>query len=166
MRDIAYQAGISKASLFQYFGTKKKMYIYLYQYAVNLIIKKLPDGTDDLFECIQKITEAKMRILSEYPGMYDFIASSINEDDPEILEDIENMNKKNTVLGMDMLFAKVDFGRFKPGIDISTVNNLLIWISEGLIRSSVGSISAEDIMKELDIYMELLKKTLYREEYL
>ncbi len=166
MMDIAQQAGISKASLFQYFGTKRQMYRYLYQYAVDLIIKKLPEGTDDLFECIEKITEAKMRIVSEYPGMYDFIASSISEGDPEIADDLEKMNKENTNMGMDMLFAKVDFGRFKPGVDMKIVNNLLIWISEGLIRSSVGSISAENIIKELEIYMELLKKTLYREEYL
>ena len=107
-----------------------------------------------------------MRIVSEYPGMYDFIASSISEGDPEIVDDLEEMNKQNTAMGMDMLFSKVDFGRFKPGVDMKIVNNMLIWISEGLIRSSVGSISAENIIKELEIYMELLKKTLYREEYL
>ena len=51
--DIAVAAGISKASVFQYFGSKKNLYLYLVGYACKKIISGMPEGTDDFFECLQ-----------------------------------------------------------------------------------------------------------------
>ena len=54
IRDIAIEAGISKASLFQYFGTKQALYEYLFHYCKDNMTQaydhKLLDSNTDFFE--------------------------------------------------------------------------------------------------------------------
>lgn len=63
--DIAVLAGISKASVFQYFGSKKQLYAYLLTYAGDLIMSSFRqtdfDDKTDLFDRIllSSHTEAK-----------------------------------------------------------------------------------------------------------
>lgn len=166
MADIAERAGISKASLFQYFGTKKSLYLFLYRYGAEEILNRMPKGTEDLFECICAASIVKLEVLAKHPGMFDFMASTMNEESAQIAGDLKELAGERLERGMSALLAKVDWGRFKPEITRETAINAIRWISEGYIRSALGHKDAEAMRNELAGYMELLKKTLYREEYL
>lgn len=164
--DIAEAAGISKASLFQYFGTKKALYLFLYRYAVDEIIGPSPEGSADFFECIRLMSAIKMDVLAKYPGMFDFMASTMDEESPEIAEALKELSGKSIEQGVSVVFAKVDWTRFKPEIDREMAINAITWISEGYLRSVIGYKDANAMRNELAGYMDLLKKAFYREECL
>ena len=166
MADIAYAAGISKASLFHYFGNKKSLYLFLYQYAMDEILSKSLEGSEDFFECIQKVSAIKMEVMAKYPGLFEFLSSTVEEDDPEVMKELKALSDKNSSQGMSLVFAKVDWGRFKPENNRQMAINAITWISEGYVRSALGHKDAVTMQKELAAYMEMLKKSLYREEYL
>lgn len=166
MADIAERAGISKASLFQYFGTKKSLYLFLYRYAVEEILNRTPEGSEDLFECISAASMVKLEVLAKHPGMFDFMASTMDEESPEIAEDLRALAGERVGHGVSVLFAKVDWSHFKPEITRETAINAITWMSEGYIRSALGHKDAEAMRNELAGYMELLKKAFYQEEYL
>ncbi len=163
--DIADEAGISKASLFHYFGTKKELYLFLYRHAVNEIISQSPEGSDDFFACIRAMSAIKMEVFAKYSGMLDFMASTIVEESPEIAEDVKKLAAKSIEQGMSLLFAKVDWSRFKSEINKEMAINAVTWVSDGYLRSTLGRKDADTMQNELAEYMELLKKALYQQEY-
>ena len=62
--NIAVAAHISKASVFQYFGSKKQLYIYLLEYCKKIIEglfdKEALDSETDLFDRILASSRMKM----------------------------------------------------------------------------------------------------------
>src|SRR5699024_4336460 len=76
---IVQSANISKGSLFNYFYSKKDLYIYLIDYGIQ-VIDDLYDQIDlsetDLFKRIENIGLQKLRIQKKYPHVFDFLASS------------------------------------------------------------------------------------------
>jgi AcrR family transcriptional regulator len=44
--DIAREAGVSKGLLFHYFNNKKELYLYLYEYCINLGANELEKNRD------------------------------------------------------------------------------------------------------------------------
>lgn len=164
--EISAAAGISKASIFQYFGTKKELYIFLYKFACDRILTNMTEGTEDFFECLKTGTLIKMRVMKMYPGMYDFLLSLVKESDSELSSELKAINNGETRRGIALLFEKVDWGRFKPEYDRATIMNLVSWISEGCIKQNAEKMTGEQIAAESDRYMEIMKKALYKEEYL
>jgi len=164
--DIAAKAGISKASLFQYFGTKQALYQYLYRFAIKAITENLDVGSDDFFECIDLAAAIKLRVFARYPGMFEFLASAVTEAAPQVLHWIREQNAKGTDDGKAALFSKVDYGKFKPGTDRAMLFNAVTWINEGYIRAFLGKKDADTMRRELSEYLSLFKQALYQEEFL
>ena len=164
--EIAERAGIAKASVFQYFGTKKDLYKYLYSYSCEAILAKMTEGSDDFFECLRIGTEIKLRVMEKHPSMYDFLLSLVQETDVELIGELKEMSDGEVEKGMALLFANVDWGKFKPEYDKKTVMNLLSWISEGCIKQNATTMIARQIIAEIDKYMSIMKKVLYKEAYL
>lgn len=164
--EIALAAGVSKASIFQYFGTKKNLYKFLYHFACNEIINHLTQGSKDLFECIKISTVIKLRVMEKHPGMYDFLLSLVKETDGELIEELKKDFNEEVERGMKLMFKNVEWERFKPEYDSQTAINLLSWVSEGCIKQNASILSRQQLLEQLDHYMAIMKKTLYKEEYL
>jgi len=171
MADIAEVAGISKASLFQYFGSKRKFYLYLYELGCNKIInsvtKKMQPLSDDFFERMVVTQEIKTEMILQYPSMYDFFYASLDEQDPEVIDGIDKSNISYISDGYQLLLDGINWGKFKPGIDENMVMNMVTWFSEGYVKSIMGQDKTmEEMNKEIYKYLDLLKQSLYKEEYL
>ena len=163
--DIAFAAGISKASIFQYFGSKKDLYLYLFEYACEKIITEIPKGTDDFFECLQLGTDVKMRVMAQHPGMYDFLSSIVIETGEIILTELNLHMDKRISSALGGLFANVNWDKLKPGVDREMLFNAVRWINEGYVRSEIGKKDAETMRQELFGYLNFIRKTYYKEEY-
>lgn len=171
MADIAEYAGVSKASLFQYFGSKRKLYLYLYEVGCNKIIdtvtKKMQPLSDDFFERIVLAQEIKTEITLQYPGMYDFFYTSLDEQDPEVIDGIDKTNISYISDGYQILLNGINWDKFNPGIDADMVMNMVTWFSEGYAKSIIGqNKTMEEMNKEIYKYLDLLKQSLYKGEYL
>lgn len=164
--DIAAAAGISKASVFQYFGSKKELYAFLFEYACDQITNEIPAGTDDFFECIHIGTDVKMRVMARHPGMVDFLSSIVLETDEAIASALKPHAETRITKTISGLFCNVNWDKLKPGVDKETLLNAVRWINDGYVRSAVGQKDAETMRRELFGYLDLIKKSYYKEEYL
>lgn len=163
MSEISTEAGISKAALFHYFGTKENLYEFLFDLACAKIGANIPVGTSDFFECIAIATEKKFEVMGQYPGMYDFLVTVTKDNAKEA----EKMRQKSSNLALSesskVLFQNVDWAKFKDGITPMEVINMVTWISSGCLKSNPQK-SSEELLAEIEKYLGLLKEALYRED--
>jgi TetR/AcrR family transcriptional regulator len=83
--DIASTAGISKAMVFHYFGTKKELYLYLVNTCVDSIntevVEKFDDSITDLFDRILHTSKLELTLMEKHPNVPSFIHSAYFEND-------------------------------------------------------------------------------------
>ncbi len=164
--DIAAAAGISKASIFQYFGSKKQLYIYLLQYACDAITREMPAGNDDFFECLQIGSDAKIRVACEHPGMYDFLASIVVEEDEDMVAELNALFNAQISASLGSLFRNVNWDKLRPGIDRDMLINAVRWVNDGYLRASIGKKDYATLRRELFAHLDIIKNAYYKEEYL
>lgn len=169
--DIADAAGISKAMVFYYFGSKKALYLFLIEFAGDIIKCEIDSRFDmsitDFFDKIRLATEIKMAALKKYPGILAFLTAMYYEDDPEIADDIRKVISEGEAFGAAFVFENMDTSKFKDDIDPALVLQILTYYAEGYMsRASTRSVAEIDTLLE-DFYrcMELLRKHFYRAEF-
>ncbi len=172
--DIAAAAGISKAMVFHYFGTKKALYLYLIHYSINIIMKEVNEKFDktitDFFERIIQSSNIEIAVLKKHPALLSFIKSAYFETDEEVAEEVkalylgsEGENFRNKIA-----FEGMDASKFKDGIDIKLVMKMLLWLAEGFMSQfpTKSDLDPDRFCDEFYQCMDLLKNNLYKEEYL
>jgi len=166
--EIAEKAGISKALIFHYFGTKKELYLFLYNCASKAILEVMAEGTEDYFECITLNMQGRLRVMDQNPGLYDFLFSLVTEENIELIAELVAVNQAEVERKKALLFSKVDWGRFKPEYSRAVIMNLVHWVTEGCVRryANDGKMNGEQIYAEEILYLNILKRALYKEEYL
>lgn len=168
--DIASAAGISKAMIFHYFGTKKELYLYLLSYCWDIVTdemnKKLDKSVTDLFDRILMASDIKISVMKKHPALLSFMTNAYYETDKEVEPDIRehisiNSDKFNTA---DVM-SGIDYSRFKESIDTRLVIKMLIYFSEGCINEAVKSsrIDIDLIMKEVTECVEIMKGSFYKD---
>jgi AcrR family transcriptional regulator len=165
MSEIAQAAGVSKAALFHYFGTKKELYFFLFRFACDEISDKIPKGSNDYFECIEIATKAKLLVMERYPGMLDFLVSVVINEGGKTELLLREAKARAINEGMKTLFANVDWSRFKPVIAQSDAVALVNWVAEGYIRDNPDK-PKDEMFECVQRYLDILKQALYKEEYL
>jgi AcrR family transcriptional regulator len=165
MSEIATTAGVSKPSLFHYFGSKQEMYLYLFRFACGKIAAQMSEGTEDFFECISLGSKIKLAVMKQYPGMYEFLFSLVRSDDIETIEILKQENADMISEGIKKLFSNVDWSRFKPEIDMSDAIEMVSALSNGYLRDNTDK-PQDELVHKLDKYLSLLKQAVYKEEYL
>lgn len=164
--DIAKAAGISKASVFQYFGTKKALYLYLYDFAVGEISENMVPGGEDFFDCLKAATEAKIKVMTRFPGMFDFLASTLTETDAEIVGALREEQRHVVLSAQDRYYEHVRWDKLKPGIDRAMLLRMLTWINEGYLRDMPAQQSMEQKIAGISRYVDLVQNAVYKDEYL
>jgi len=164
--EIAAEAGVSKAAIFHYFGTKKDLYLYLYNYAHKELLERLSKGTKDYFESLTTYTQARIQLIKKHPGMEDFLRLQNQKNDFDAPDELVSMEKQHCEQGIAMLFNQVDWNRFQEGYDKDTVINLTAWVGEGCLKHFTETMSLDEAYLEVERYFTILKRALYKPEYL
>ena len=168
--EIAAAAGISKALVFYYFGTKKALYLYLIDYASKLIMTELNESKigekDDFFDRIREITRVELSLMKRHTAITSFINSVYFETDSEVAPDFRALSAGGGPVRERLALDGVNFAKFKDGVDPKLVVNILVKFTEGVVNSRVDVLSFEDSMGEFEQCLDLLKNNLYKEEYL
>ncbi|GHU69116.1 TetR family transcriptional regulator [Clostridia bacterium] len=164
MSEIAAMAGVSKPSLFHYFGTKRNFYIYLFHFSSDAIGSEITAGSDDFFECITLATEIKMRTIEKYSGMYEFLVAAVRESGELMFDLLRDANAQAVTNGVKTLYANVNWAKLKDGILPQDAISLVNWISEGYLRENNHN-SKNVILTGVKRYLELIKTAIYKEEF-
>lgn len=169
--DIANAAGISKAMVFHYFGSKKALYFYLIEYCGTMFETEINDKLDtsvtDFFDRLKMLSGIEISLMKKHPAILSFLSSIYFEKDEEVKGDIKAIMSKGDNLRNKVAFAGIDTSKFKDSINPELVLKMLYWIGEGYAaRSSYQmEVDYDASAKEMDDCLNLLRNNFYKTEY-
>jgi hypothetical protein len=174
VRDIASAAGISKAMIFHYFGTKKSLYLYLINLCGNIfkneINEKFDNSITDFFDRIILATRIKISIMKKHPGIFSFLTSAYFESDSEVKVDKDAIfsSSEGKDFRSKIAFGGIDASKFKDDVDLKLVMKMLTLFGYGCINiaSSKINVNLDSLCKEFEECINLLKNNLHKKEYL
>ena len=167
--DIVTEAGISKGLLFHYFGSKRGLYTFLYDYSVKFMKLELTRGvidagnTTDYFELRKQIEFAKMQVLKNYPYMQQFLDRCRFENVSEALMAIER--QKNVLSDMQaVLKNQSNRSLFKSEVDYEKLDQMITYTLDGLMDTHFqdSSFHPDMLYEESCSYLNMLKTLSYR----
>jgi AcrR family transcriptional regulator len=175
--NIVANAEISKGILFHYFGNKKNLYLYVFEYAVTFLLQKmqqkLPNPSTDIFEMIIQYGNIKLEVSIEEPYLYSIIYDSYFNA-PKILKNAITKKYQHLYENQyEKIFNTVDKSKFKNDVDPIKAIKLIIYFLEGYYNSYINIMKEKSLEEVIDIvkkaekesieYFEFLKKLLYKE---
>lgn len=168
INDIAVAAGISKASIFQYFGNKQALYQYLLDYC-TVQMKQAYDASaldlnTDFFDRVWKASVMKVENLKKHPHIASFIASAVAEPMPELKGAV--LSPSNTKFIEALVLHKEDCKKFKRPEDAKLVFRMFMMLAQGMAVQLENGADYDGIMKEFEEILKMLKYNFYKEEYL
>lgn len=173
VRDIAAAAGVSKALIFHYFGTKKALYLYLADRCIHIIMNEVEEKFDntvtDFFDRIKLSTSIEVAVMKKHPGILSFLDSMYFENDDEVKEEIKAIlaNSEGESLKNKIAFEGTDTSKFKDDIDPELVMKILTLLTNGyLSKMPKTGIDLDALCQEFDEYINLFKRNFYKEKYL
>jgi hypothetical protein len=107
-----------------------------------------------------------MQLNKKHPGMYEFLRIDEQNNDFEALDELISIERKHCEQGVATLFDKVDWSRFQEEYDRSTIMNLITWVGEGCLAHLPKTTPTDEVYSEVERYLAILKKVLYKPEYL
>ena len=170
--DIAAAAGISKAMVFHYFGTKKDLYFYLFSYCWDLIAEEINRQFDhsitDFFDRITQATDIKVAVIKKHPSTLSFLNSVYYENNEEVKDDIKAQMSRTDEFRNKIALEGMDYSKFKDDVDVGLVMKMLVWMAEGFVNPSmpIQEADLDNICKDFYACMRLLRNNLYKEQYL
>ena len=170
INDIATAASISKASMFQYFGTKKALYEYLFSYCVEQMKQAYDlnalDSNIDFFDRVWTASMMKVQNLEKSPYVAAFITSAAKEHAPDLQEMIASVMGEGQHFTEEMVLHERDQEKFKRPEDAKLVFQMLMLLGDGIVSRCENGIDYDSVMTEFGHILRMLKYNFYKEEYL
>lgn len=168
--EIVKTAKISKGSLFNYFNSKKDLYVYLIEYGVQVIeqiYKQIDLQEADFFKRMEKLGLSKLKIQRKFPLVFDFLLSLNQEESMEVRDEIKQRIEPISKDGMTKIYENIDYSKFRDDIDINKAIDIINWTMYGFgekVGSQLKSFEGvgEEYLKEWEIYSTLLKNSFYK----
>jgi len=172
--EIIKEAGISKGLLFHYFSNKKNLYLFLYDYCIDLCMKefynKINMDETDIFIKLSECMFIKSELIMKYPKFFAFIEVAYRETQNEIKSDLQLINEGFILSSYTKLFQNIDTSKFKEGLDIKKCINIIFWTIDGFAAEAIKKNKLlasnkevyEKAFAEASVYMDVLKNSFYK----
>ncbi|OAA90400.1 TetR/AcrR family transcriptional regulator [Clostridium ljungdahlii] len=170
--DIAAAAGISKAMVFHYFGTKKALYLYLVNLCGNIMMtvvnEKFDNSITDFFDRIKMSSSIEISVMKRHAAIPSFLTSAYFENDEEVKDDLRDIFNSGDEFRNRIAFDGMDISKFKEGVDLKLLMKMLLWMADGCTKqmSDKTEINFEIVLDEFNECLDMLKNNFYKEEYL
>ncbi|NRD77272.1 TetR/AcrR family transcriptional regulator [Bacillus sp. BRMEA1] len=132
--EMVKEADISKGLLFHYFGNKKKMYLFLFDYFCEMIsadfYQKIDLSETDFFKRISQGVRIKMDLLNQYPEAFKFLEETYFEDSEEVKAELEKRIKEMNDINFGKIYEGIDISKFRDDMDIQKVLKIITWTFE------------------------------------
>lgn len=172
---IVKKADISKGILFHYFGNKKNLFLYVFDYCVNHMTEKYYSAKEkeprDIFERIMWVSILKIRIIQEEPLKYRLVLLAISNMPEALKQELTEKYNTNYVKHMPQFFGDIDTSKFRKEIDPQKAIELIMMCTDGISNKYLQKYKSrpvdevfddlEKVMKEYNEYMEILKFGIY-----
>ncbi len=172
--DIAAAAGISKAMVFHYFGTKKALYLYLTQILGRAFVREMNEkfsaGAKDFFDKILLAAKIEISYMKKHPAILSFLNSAYFETDAEVKADLQAVftSEEGEAFRKKIVLDGMDASKFKDGVDSKLVMKMLTWMGYGYMNrfSLLTEANLDAAYREFEDGVLMLKNNLYKKEYL
>lgn len=171
---IVKSAGVSKGLLFHYFGSKKDLFVYAYEYALHTVVEEFFDlinlGQRDMLERWKQIALLKMDLMQKHPMIFNFIAYASFPNSEDVKSSILEQREKFTVDAYGKLFDNIDRTLFREDIDVDTAVSVIRYTIEGYAQNEAnpGKSSTDyyneygRYLSDLDRYIQLFRTSFYK----
>src|SRR5262245_3856745 len=172
--EIVKEAGISKGLLFHYFNTKKELFLFLFDYSLEILrteyIELINTDEKDVFARYRHAALLKIDIIHKYPYVLDFIGIAAFIESEQVREELEVRKKALRTVGLARLFEDIDVSRFRPGVDVKRATNIIVWAIEGYEKAAqtklkgllLSQIDYDEFLADFDAYIGVLKDCFYQ----
>lgn len=172
--EIVKEAGISKGLLFHYFNTKKELFLFLFDYSVEILkteyLALLNTDERDIFARYRHAALLKIDIIHKHPYVFDFIGVAAFTQSEQVNEELEVRKKDLHAIALAKLFENIDVSKFRPEIDVKRAVNIIVWVIEGYEKQAqkeiqgmpLSQIDYDAFLTDFDAYIEVLKNCLYQ----
>ena len=165
---IVKEAEISKGLIFHYFGSKVKLFLYLFDYCTELITKDLYEKVDlkngDILERIHNITLKKVILLQKHPDIFGFVKTAYMESNLQIKEMIMKKQQEIYKEAQVKFLSNIDFSYFKEGLDIEKSMTVIYSTLESVSMKEMdkGDFNVNEVVKKVEDYIDFFKKLFYK----
>lgn len=171
---IVKEAAISKGALFHYFNNKKDLFLFLYDFALDMvkeeILGKLNYEEKDIFARRMQGLVLKTEVLKRHPEMYDFLGAAYLEGAVEVKSELDRRAKQLIEVGQAKLYSGMDTSKFREEIDLAKAIEIINWTMEGITNKQMQiikkmpmeDVNFDELLQEVDVYMEMLKVSFYK----
>jgi len=168
---IVEKAGISKGTLFNYFGSKEALYHDSFRYVIDHLkqfaITEFP--TDDFIERCYLLAEKDIKIYQEAPYMLDLVATIYSANPSNIPEDVIESIGVLLAEAMERLYTGVDYSLFRKDLDATVLMKMIRFTFDGYLQEvlaqvKVGGLTTlnfAECMTEYQVFLEEAKKVYY-----
>lgn len=174
--DIVKEANISKGALYHYFKSKKNLYLYLYDYVIDIMLKKFSDEVNfeekDIFERYKNIVVVKLALINKHPNLYNFVYRTLYDEEYAFKQELQDKNNKTIAKNIELLLKDIDKSKFRDDIDVDIAIDMIFLTFEGYANREVMQIKNMEFSKELcdrwlrefNQYIDVMKKIYYKGE--
>ena len=177
--EIVKRASISKGALFHYFSSKWELFEFLYQYSIDVfldtLIPKIESLPKDVMDRWSAFALLKMEIGIQYPLIFEFTFNANKDEDQEVQKFLEAVRERFSSDFTGTIYKDIDTTKFKTEIDINKALQIIWWTLEGFALSKQKATELfkikdadymQSMMRELEEYLTMLRKSFYKEEYI
>lgn len=178
---IAKAAGISKGMIFHYFGSKRGLFEYLFDYTSAFIEHYLGDLQQDMdsmdfIEQYRHATKIKLRAYTENPYVFEFFTTVyLQPENLDVSERVREVYEGTMQLRSDALASIINSGntkQFRADMDSGMIKKYIAWVMDGysnaiiaqLKGSPLADMQLEPYWVEVDIILDDMKKLFYTQE--
>lgn len=172
---IIKSAEISKGILFHYFGNKKTLFLYIFDYCMEKLtddyFAQNKNAPNDIFVKILWTGIRKIKIMNEEPLMYKLVFSAISNMPESLKQELTERYNLHYSKYMPDFFQGIDTSNFRKDIDKQKAIELIMMCMDGISNKylqkykdkPIDNIAdyVDGIMEEYNEYMDILKYGIY-----
>ncbi len=176
---IANNSNIAKGSLFHYFGSKKKLYLYIVTYCMDFMGTMVREEANnieskDFFERVKLISIYKQNLFLKYPNEINIVIEAMKDNTIELKEELKDLINKYTTENIfflnEYIIKYMDKKNLKENVEVQDAIFMTMTVFEGLRKkyqqinekSETKNIITKKAFEEFDRYIEILKSGLYK----
>ncbi|TLG72921.1 TetR/AcrR family transcriptional regulator [Culicoidibacter larvae] len=173
---IVAAAEISKGALFHYFKNKQQLFQFLFDYAIDLIMRDYNTRIDyserDIFRRLEQIMTVKFELMRIHPDLIEFLKTAMTDSAPEVKQYVTGNFAKVKQTSYEQLLANIDYSLFREGINIKEALQVMVWTYDGLANETIMMLKIhpekeydwEELYQKGAQYTALLRQLFYQQE--
>ena len=170
------RANIPKGTLFFYFSSKKDLYLYVIDRAVERFVAFINQANaelpSDLFERLLYRGKIRFQFAFREPTLYQFFYHAFLKSPEAIQSELQSRYSTYASISRQFLYEGLDRSKFKDDIDIEQAIELVYLALEGILSRYAGLLKViqpaeglelvEKLTDECRGYFEILKRGMYK----